>query len=49
MSGPGSPGTAALSFPLPESNAFALELFYIMQLVSVTLCFNGNFGYGSWV
>lgn len=49
VSGPGSPGTAALSFPLPESNAFALELFYIMQLVSVTLCFNGNFGYGSWV
>lgn len=49
VSGPGPPGEAALSFPLSESHASALELSYMMPLVSVTLCFNGNFGCSSWV
>lgn len=49
MSGPGPPGEAALSFPLPESHTSALELSYMIPLVSVTLCFNGNFGCSSWV
>lgn len=49
VSGSGSPGEAALSFPLPESHTSALELSYMIPLVSVTLCFNGNFGSSSWV